>query len=573
MSRTLALSVLLLSLLCVSTSALEWGAKQDWKVGRSAPLGEEGILPMFPLTPGDCEKGCAMQQAQCAEDCAFNSLSAASELQCRATCGDLLKDCLMSCGLQTARNMARDKANPQRLRKDTVPPRPHAENRGFGPEKALNWAGYIAVNATEPGATVPGLTRYLWYWFFESRSNPETDPLVIWLSGGPGCSSLVALFGENGPYIIRDDLSLQLNPYSWNANASIIFIDQPVNTGFSYGEEGDYGAFSEENVGDNLYEFLHGFYRAFPKYAQLPFIITGESYAGHYIPAFGARVVRGNREGIYPKVNLHALAIGNGLVNPYVQYAEYHPYAVAMDILPQESLDWMEAGIKPCQDAIKLCNRTSLEGMYACLTATATCNLAELIPFQFSGLNVYDVREKCEVPPLCYDFSNIGRFLDQPEVRDALGVGNRTWTDCNRIVSLGMIFAGDWMRNMEDEVRETLAAGVRVVVFSGETDFICNWYGSRAWTEGMEWAGKSAFNAAANTTWLVDGAVAGSAREAHGLSHVRVHNAGHMVPMDQPKNALDLLHRVVSGARFDDSPPHRPATQTPVRREQLIALE
>jgi carboxypeptidase C (cathepsin A) len=137
----------------------------------------------------------------------------------------------------------------------------------------------------------PTLKRHLWYWFFESRNAPSTDPLVIWLTGGPGCSSLVALFAENGPYIIADDLSLSLNPFSWNSNASVIWIDQPVNTGYSYAEPGDFGATSEAEIADNLYEFLQGFLSQYPKYSELPFYITGESYAGHYIPAAATRII------------------------------------------------------------------------------------------------------------------------------------------------------------------------------------------------------------------------------------------------------------------------------------------
>ena len=89
----------------------------------------------------------------------------------------------------------------------------------------FNDAGYIDV----------GDSKNLFYWMFESRNDPSTDPVLLWMSGGPGCSSQLALFGENGPYIVEDDLSLTLNPQSWNNNATVIWVDQPVGTGFSYG--------------------------------------------------------------------------------------------------------------------------------------------------------------------------------------------------------------------------------------------------------------------------------------------------------------------------------------------------
>jgi carboxypeptidase C (cathepsin A) len=106
----------------------------------------------------------------------------------------------------------------------------------------------------------------------------------------------------------------------------------------------------------------------------------------------------GNAQGGRPKINLQAIAIGNGLVQPEVQYMHYHSFASALQLLPQESLDWMEAGKQPCFDAILACqatlNETGSSDLLACAQATAICNLGELIPYVFSGKNVYDVTKK-----------------------------------------------------------------------------------------------------------------------------------------------------------------------------------
>jgi carboxypeptidase C (cathepsin A) len=146
-------------------------------------------------------------------------------------------------------------------------------------------------------------------------------------------------------------------------------------------------------IADNVYQFLQGFLEQNPKFRAAPFFLTGESYAGHYLPSVGYRVLEGNRDPREPKINLQAIAIGNGLVNPKVQYAEYLPFITVQDKLPQSSLDWMAAGLPLCMDAISKCNPDNTTSLTDCLMATATCNLFELIPFQFSGLNVYDVRE------------------------------------------------------------------------------------------------------------------------------------------------------------------------------------
>ena len=79
--------------------------------------------------------------------------------------------------------------------------------------------------------------KHFFYWFFESRNDPKNDPIILWLNGGPGCSSLTGLFFELGPASINEKLEPVHNPYSWNNNASVIFLDQPVNTGYSYSTE------------------------------------------------------------------------------------------------------------------------------------------------------------------------------------------------------------------------------------------------------------------------------------------------------------------------------------------------
>ena len=114
---------------------------------------------------------------------------------------------------------------------------------------------------------------------FESRSDPINDPVILWMSGGPGCSSQLALFAENGPYIVNDDLSLELNPHSWNTNATVIWIDQPVGTGFSYSDKPFQKNHNEEGVSEDVYNFLVGllFNKYEGKYSKQEFHIFGES--------------------------------------------------------------------------------------------------------------------------------------------------------------------------------------------------------------------------------------------------------------------------------------------------------
>jgi carboxypeptidase C (cathepsin A) len=175
-------------------------------------------------------------------------------------------------------------------------------------------AGHIALANKEDDS--------YFYWFAESRNSPETDPLVLWLTGGPGSSSMIALFTENGPCSINSDLTTHYNPYAWNSNANMIWLDQPTGVGFSHGASADQD-FNETDVGANVYWFLQGFIEKFPQFNGRDFYVTGESYGGHYVPGASHYVWQMNKLGDEQPgqfhINLKGLVIGNGLTNPIVQ--------------------------------------------------------------------------------------------------------------------------------------------------------------------------------------------------------------------------------------------------------------
>ncbi|KAI9302187.1 peptidase S10, serine carboxypeptidase, partial [Cunninghamella echinulata] len=117
---------------------------------------------------------------------------------------------------------------------------------------------------------------HFFFWFFESRSSPKDDPLVLWLNGGPGCSSLMGELMELGPCRVNEHGNDTVsNPYSWNAAANVIFLEQPVNVGYSYGKT---KVKSSTESARDVYAFLQIFLSEFKEYAKSPFHISGESY-------------------------------------------------------------------------------------------------------------------------------------------------------------------------------------------------------------------------------------------------------------------------------------------------------
>lgn len=159
----------------------------------------------------------------------------------------------------------------------------------------------------------------MFFWFFEARHNPETAPLTLWLNGGPGSDSLIGLFQEHGPCNVTEDLTTELNPYSWNEVSNMLYLSQPVGVGFSYETEvvgylnettgvetnanatqtPPNGRFSNVNpyrydttylAAVGAWEILQGFLANLPtldnKVENKTFNLWTESYGGHYGPAF-----------------------------------------------------------------------------------------------------------------------------------------------------------------------------------------------------------------------------------------------------------------------------------------------
>jgi cathepsin A (carboxypeptidase C) len=122
--------------------------------------------------------------------------------------------------------------------------------------------------------------KHLFFWYFESRTAPRDDPLVLWLTGGPGSSSMIALFGELGPCIINAHANdTTYNKYGWNKHANVLFVDQPAGVGFSYRDKAEPVPSNSFDAAEDLHIFLQIFVsKAFPELKGRPFHISGESY-------------------------------------------------------------------------------------------------------------------------------------------------------------------------------------------------------------------------------------------------------------------------------------------------------
>jgi len=392
--------------------------------------------------------------------------------------------------------------------------------------------------------------KQYFFWMFESRSDPANDPMVMWLTGGPGCSSMTGLLFENGPCKVNTDgKSTTLNPYSWTTKANVMWVDQPPGTGFSKGAS-DFG---EDGVAEDMYQFLQVFFKAKPEYNK-KFFVTGESYAGHYIPAVTHRIFEGNsklQEGDV-KIDLRGMGIGNGLTDPQEQYKWYQEYMctgaghATPPINSSAECTALKAATVACEATLKACNSgVPVAAKAGCGAAMEVCGLGFQGPYMATGLNPYDVRIKCDKPPLCYDMSNDVSYLNDKDVQRQLGV-DMPFQSCNFVVNKA--FSLDFMKNYHMLIPPMLAAGIDVLIYAGDQDFVCNWLGNEKWVQALDWYHSKEFNAAAKTPYKVSGKEVGELQSFANLHFLRVAQAGHMVPLDQPEAALGMVNDLLAGA-------------------------
>ncbi len=404
----------------------------------------------------------------------------------------------------------------------------------LGLDTVKQYTGYIDVVEED---------KHLFYWFFESRNDPKNDPIVLWINGGPGCSSTTGLFFELGPSSISEGLKPVYNPYSWNNNASVIFLDQPAGTGYSYSSKTSVS--STDAAAKDFYIFLELFFQKFPEYRELPFHIAGESYAGHFIPRFASEIL--NQEN--RSFNLSSILIGNGITDPLTQIDYYKPMACGEGgypaVIDEELCDELDTLDQRCSKLIASCYK--YDSPFVCTPAYYCLN--QMFGFVAkAGVNVYDVRDKCG--DNCYPEQNwVSEYLSLNEVKQAVGAElDEPFQGCDGSVFSHFFFSGDGPKPFHQYIEEVLDKDLPVLLFEGDKDYICNWLGNQAMAEKLEWHGAFEYSKANTTGWLVESKAkntynfAGTVKSADKLTFLRVFDAGHMVPHNQPENSLAMLN-------------------------------
>ncbi|CAI8616735.1 unnamed protein product [Vicia faba] len=395
------------------------------------------------------------------------------------------------------------------------------------PKQALpTKSGYLPVSSYSNSS--------IFYTFYEAQNSTSPlsqTPLLIWLQGGPGCSSMIGNFYELGPYRLTKSLTLQPNPGSWNRIFGLLFLDNPIGTGFSVASTPQEIPTDQNGVAKHLFTAITRFLQLDPVFKHRPIYITGESYAGKYVPAIGYYILEKNAELKDPakRVNLAGLAIGDGLTDPVTQVVTHAANAYYVGLINEKQKNELE---KAQLEVVRLVERGNWS------EATDARNNALSLLRSMTGLaTLYDYSRK--IP---YEDDLVEKFLNIAEVKQALGVNvdeSFVYEICSDAV--GDLLHDDVMKSVKFMVEKLLKESTKVLLYQGQRDLQDGVVQVEAWVKTMEWEGIVEYLNAEREIWKVKGDLAGYVQKWKTLTNVVVLGAGHLLPTDQPLNSQAMI--------------------------------
>jgi len=418
-----------------------------------------------------------------------------------------------------------------------------------------SWSGLIPISSAK------NETSKLFFWFFPPGPQGSLDDLIFWTNGGPGCSSLEGLLQENGPFSWSlGQAQPTPNEFSWTNLSSILFLEQPVGTGFSQGTP---TARNEDDVASQIVGFFEQFLSIFSELKGKNLWLSGESYAGMYVP-YLANFIYENTTTATLDLNLKGFWISDPVIGwdvvqeqiPAVNFVHKYENVFSFNQTFMAQLDATAAKCGyanysathltyPPKGLLPLPGK-STEADRGCdvwdqiFDAAVTINPAfniyrifDTFPILWDVLGFPGSFPQTQLSPLYFDRQDVKQAIHAPL--------NVSWEECSDIdvfphgdASLPPAFT---------VLPNAIEKSERTVIVHGLADFILIAEGARIVIQNMTWGGKQGFQTPIlNDSFIVDGVGAlGTTHTERGLTYFEVELSGHMVPQFSPKAAFQIM--------------------------------
>ncbi|KAL3634755.1 hypothetical protein CASFOL_021809 [Castilleja foliolosa] len=420
------------------------------------------------------------------------------------------------------------------------------------------YSGYITVDEKQE--------RSYFYYFVEAETDiPDSKPLVLWLNGGPGCSSLgYGAFGEHGPFRpTAQEGILVRNYYSWNKVANMLYLESPAGVGFSYStNKSFYNYVNDYMTAEDNFNFLKKWLLKYPEFKNTKFFITGESYAGHFVPQLANLIIHSK-----PKLlNLAGVAIGNPLLDFNTDFNSVSEYWWSHGLISDSTF----------HDLTFVCNFSEFRRQSQIIgPITRNCkkvidkvnsDIGDFVDYYDVTLDVcsssvsqqsHQVLNQMQNEPkidVCNDEETYA-YLNRKDVMLALHariLGVEKWFHCTDDVKYDM---RDWEMPTKGILGKIVKSGVRVLIYSGDQDSVIPLIGTRKLINELA-KELNLKTTREYSTWIVVNQAAGWTQE-YGklLSYATIRGASHDAPFTQPERSLVLFNSFLNGMSLPSPPP------------------
>lgn len=420
---------------------------------------------------------------------------------------------------------------------------------GFqGPLPFVLKTGYVGVGEQED--------VQVFYYFIESERNPKDDPLLLWLTGGPGCSALSGLVYEIGPIMFKKEYyngsvpNLILRPASWTKVSSVIFADLPVSTGFTYATTESGAQRSDLIQVNQAHEFLRKWLVEHPEFQSNEVYIAGDSYSGITIPPIVQEIAQGNEKGFQPKINLQGYVLGNPLTIRTEKNYQI-PYAHGMGFISDELYESLQKNCNGDYTNVDpknlLCSR-DINSYDEVIKGINTAHI--LYPTECRWLRPESTPRRSlikkylsRVPPLsCPNYPQLlsDYWANNSTVREALHIRKGTIGKWKRR-SDKIPYTGDISNSFDYHVNLS-DKGYRSLIYSGDHDISIPFLDTKAWIKSLNYSIVDDWR-----QWHTEGQVAGYTRTySNGMTFATVKGGGHTAAEYRPEECLAMISRWIS---------------------------
>ena len=335
----------------------------------------------------------------------------------------------------------------------------------------------------------------LYYILFKSRDSNPNAPLIWFFEGGPGQSSMHGLFFQNGPFRLTKDQKLIKNLYSLNNMADVLYLDQPVGTGFSNCTNTSWVPHHEDVIVSDLVHFIDAFFLEHHEYLYRPLFLFSQGYGSHFVLPL-ARILS---KYVVHGANLQGIALGNPWIRPELQMTSLASFSKNHSLCSEfkyiaSMYGYVVASIfidldfdMPAFDIISIAD-------------------AVIIGAHHHAFNRHDYRIKCAKGPCHYNFSELNHFLDRPEVRHEMGTIDRPFNYTSFEVFRWLILKNEYLSDKSDSLIDLLDHTiVPVYLFTGEYDWFYNTLGVDEVVASLHWHGRMGMNNAKWKRWYTEG--------------------------------------------------------------------